>query len=238
MPNGKTHRVVGTAAGAFVAGASSRQEGGASTLLVILGGGVGGYISATGWTFLEPATSPRHRPFAHSCLAGGSALRCAMKAIPEWEAHWRRVAMEARSRRTNPNRSPLEHAVLLGIQLMAWTLVGLLAGLAAGYVSRLVLDSLTPASLPLLGSSAGPAREVDLTPTRKLLIGSPHWTISATGSSVKLRKQAFSKDSAVVQRIPSDSMTMTPAGAVAAALASVLATATASTGTGTSEAGR
>jgi membrane-bound metal-dependent hydrolase YbcI (DUF457 family) len=153
MPNGRTHRVVGTAAGALVAGARTRQEDGSTNLLMIFGGAVGGYISSTWPDLLEPATSPRHRQFAHSSTAGCAALRLAAEAVPKWEAYWRQVALGAGSRRSDPRRPPLEQTILALVEAVALAMVGLLAGLAAGYISHLVLDGSTPMSLPLVGLS-------------------------------------------------------------------------------------
>jgi membrane-bound metal-dependent hydrolase YbcI (DUF457 family) len=153
MPNGKTHVVAGTTAGALVAGFRTRPEDGPANLLVVVGGGVGGYITARWPDVFEPANSPHHRKFAHSATTGAAILQCAIEAVPEWESHWRRVAIEVREQRADPNRTPFEQAILIVVELLAWALVGLFAGLAAGYVSHLALDFVTPASLPLLGLS-------------------------------------------------------------------------------------
>jgi hypothetical protein len=153
MPNRRTHRVVGAAAGALVAGARAHEEDGPSSLLVVLGGGLGGYIAGTWPDLLEPATSPRHRQFAHSGIAGSAVLRLASEAVPKWEAYWRQVALRAGSQRSDPSRPALEQTLLAFLEVVAKVMVGLLAGLAAGYISHLVLDGATPMSLPLIGLS-------------------------------------------------------------------------------------
>src|SRR5262245_24481896 len=129
MPNGRTHRAVGAGIGALVAGARTYQQDGASNLLVVLGGGLGGYVAGTWPDLLEPATSPHHRQFAHSGVAGSAVLRLASGAVPKWEAYWRQVALRARSLRSDPNRPPLERTMLTLVEAIAWMIVGLLAGL-------------------------------------------------------------------------------------------------------------
>jgi membrane-bound metal-dependent hydrolase YbcI (DUF457 family) len=154
MPNGRTHRAVGTACGVLTAAVRARPEDGESNLLVMMGSGVGAYITARWPDLLEPATCPRHRQVAHSVAVGGGLLSYAVRAVPGWEAHWRSVAVEARNTRLQPGTAPSDQLLLLAIELVAWLLVGVLAGMAAGYVSHLVLDGCTPAGLPLLGLCA------------------------------------------------------------------------------------
>jgi hypothetical protein len=84
----------------------------------------------------------------------------AADAVPKWEAYWRQVALRAGSQRNDPNRSPLQRTLLAFLEVVAKVMVGLLAGLAAGYISHLVRDGATPMSLPLIGLSKALAQPV------------------------------------------------------------------------------
>ncbi|MGA1795277.1 MAG: metal-dependent hydrolase [bacterium] len=153
MPSRKTHFPVAVAIGALAAAARTNDKHGEFNLCVIVGGGVGASISAMWPDILEPALSPRHRKIAHSVATGTSIFKLAVDAITKWESYWRRIAIQATEHRGDPNKTPGERLMLLGVEVFASILVGLLVGLAAGYISHLVLDGFTPASLPLLGLS-------------------------------------------------------------------------------------
>jgi len=156
MPNGKTHKTVGTACGALAAASRTRPEDGEANLFIAIGGGVGGYIASRWPDLWEPAICPNHRQIAHSVVAGGSLLTYAIRVVPEWEARWRAVAIDASERRLAPSTPQADQMLLSIVEIFAWVMVGLLAGLAAGYLSHLALDGCTPAGLPLIGL-CGPA---------------------------------------------------------------------------------
>ena len=151
MPDGRTHREAGMVCGGLVAVARARPQDGDANILIMLGGGVGGYIAAQWPDLLEPAVSPNHRQAAHSVAVGGGLVSYAARAVPAWETHWRSIAIDARNRRLQPTTAPSEQFLLLAAECLAWLLVGVLAGMTGGYVSHLVLDGCTSAGLPLIG---------------------------------------------------------------------------------------
>ena len=153
MPRRKTHKAVGIVAGVVTAVARSRPEDGAANLLVVAGGGIGGWLTSMWPDWFEPATTFNHRRFFHSYTVGGAVPVCTAQVVQQWESHWRAVAVDAHLQSIDPRRTPAERAFLLAVTVLAWILVGLLAGLAAGYVSHLLLDLRDPSGLPLLGLS-------------------------------------------------------------------------------------
>lgn len=157
MPNGKVHKVVGTGVGACYAAIHAGGQSARNRAIETLGGGLGGYVGGPFPDVLEPALSPRHRGIAHSCSVG--AAICFVKSnLDELVAACRERADKAAAL-----SGTVQDGVLVTIpsdglsQLWAqieelfWRLLaGFLNGLAAGYVSHLALDAMTPSSLPLL----------------------------------------------------------------------------------------
>lgn len=147
MPNCRTHRVVGAAAGAGLAAYHARGETSEHQLVEIAGGSLGGLWGGQLPDFLEPATSPCHRDLAHSCMAllGWTALK-----LEEWRSFCRERAEEYRLRMEDQTLSPGDRLLYCFLEFFWRFAGGLLTGLQAGYVSHLVLDGCTPAGLPLL----------------------------------------------------------------------------------------
>jgi hypothetical protein len=98
---------------------------------------------------IEPASrGPRHRSYAHGVGAG--ALIASLP-IGEWQ-----VGLRAKGAEYDALAAGLpENAAMRAVwRILAWccyALAGLIAGMQAGYLSHLVADALTPASLPILG---------------------------------------------------------------------------------------
>lgn len=144
-------RVVHTWAGvgvALVAGSSdgSRLEG-ADALFFNAGLGLGGAIGGRLPDLLEPATSVFHRQFFHGVIPAialwrlsSGARNGAASSLLEW-AH-----------RADPGVWGFvgsgENAIPRWLRFLT---AGFVKGLPAGYASHLVLDALTPMSLPLVG---------------------------------------------------------------------------------------
>lgn len=86
-----------------------------------IAGGIGAFFGKLP-DLLEPATNPHHRQFCHSLLVLG-AVGYGFKRAYEWKP-----------------KDQIE-AILRMLALVA----------AGGYISHLVLDAVTPRSLPLVG---------------------------------------------------------------------------------------
>jgi hypothetical protein len=121
------------------------------TLLEMIGAAIGG-ATATRWPdVLEPANHPRHRKVAHSWTVGFGVLGTAPENVRAWEAACRNLSTWAATRGADMARAPAERALFRVVALVASILAGLLVGIAAGYLSHLVLDGLDPSGLPMLG---------------------------------------------------------------------------------------
>jgi len=142
MPRRKTHVEVGALIGVLAGAYVGRDEKSGYNVATILGGFVGGIAGGRLPDILEPPINPRHRSVAHAIVPVGSA------GMAMYEKYRRQIAECIRC-----SNAPME----LGADGINWHkiwnlfLAGLLAGLAAGYVSHLILDGITTFSLPVLG---------------------------------------------------------------------------------------
>lgn len=149
MASRKEHIDWGAPLGAIAAFAFAVLDGQSlqNALIEAAGGGGGGYVGATAPDFLEPATSPNHRQLAHSRLAGFSLAGVTVANVRGWQ---RRLRAEADRLNALAAATP-DRSASLNLRAQAVSLrmlVGVLPGLAAGYLSHLVLDSTTPRGLP------------------------------------------------------------------------------------------
>jgi len=149
MSNRSTHLVVGTPTGLVVAGYLARNERPAAFAVETAGGAIGATLGALGPDLAEPALHSWHRSTAHSYAAAAVILATTAQAIPRWQDYCRAQAQshnEARARATR-DAARLFH----GFMAFLWHfLSGFVAGLPAGYLSHLALDSFTPRGIPLL----------------------------------------------------------------------------------------
>jgi hypothetical protein len=147
---------------------SSRKASGLCLLLgsrstihpkIALGGDVGALVSG----FLNPGISSRHRGTAHSCAAGGVVLSLGELLGGSGTFCRQQGEQKAEERKTlqtlpDPQQPNLSIAapnsflaqLWLSICEIFWWAVAGANGLAAGYMSHLVLDAGTPRSIPLL----------------------------------------------------------------------------------------
>lgn len=148
MPNRATHAKVGAAVGATVAVYRARSAPVNHVIAEGVGGLLGGWVGGVLPDVLEPATSPNHRRFAHSVVAGGTLT---FARLAEWQATCRTSADRAAEvailhPADSPERSQAELSALF------WRfLAGALVGLVAGYASHLILDATTTRGLPFIG---------------------------------------------------------------------------------------
>lgn len=150
MPNRDVHTKVGVVAGGSYALYMSYGQPTWHMVAETAGGVLGGFAGGVVPDLIDTPSSPQHRAEAHSVAISGIAGGFVSERLPDWQASLRKqanryAAMKAQS------ASPLDQFIFW---LMEWgcrLLAGALAGFLAGYASHLVLDSLTPQSLPLFG---------------------------------------------------------------------------------------
>lgn len=136
--NRTAHVNAGVACGAVTSIALACDDDRADVFLEMLGGAIGGWLGGRLPDLLEPATNPDHRAIFHSLTVGGGGNALAFSKLPQLQADLRERARQCTAAGDDWGA--------LGLNILA----GLIAGLAAGYVSHLVLDSTTPKSLPIL----------------------------------------------------------------------------------------
>ena len=163
MPGRETHKYVGAAAGLALAAGQAQQESKPHFWIEMMGGALGGMVGGIAPDWLEPAVCSWHRGVCHSATAGG-ALIYAHEALANWASICRQNATECRM---VPQVEDVHTGEWLPIQPtplqqvwseiceFIWTLLaGFLNGLAAGYVSHLLLDAATPRGIPILAGRA------------------------------------------------------------------------------------
>jgi len=148
MPTRRIHGGVGALSGGTVAAVRVSNAVVPQFAAETIGGVIGGWIGGVLPDVLEPATSPNHRQFAHSMLAGGALT---LARVAEGQAR-RRASANAVANRAlllpvgSRERGDAELAA------MAWRLAaGILIGFVVGYASHLALDACTSRGLPLIG---------------------------------------------------------------------------------------
>lgn len=149
--DGKTHRRIGTAAGA-IAGIATATD--ADNLWYIflagIGGALGGNLGARMPDWIEPAVHSHHRNFAHSMTVGTSITGFAVKRARTWERYCRDRAAYFGAQLKDPAIDGFERLKCFIAELFWRVAVGFGRGLATGYVSHLALDAKTPRGIPLL----------------------------------------------------------------------------------------
>jgi len=159
MPDGTTHRLIGTGGGAIFAAYKAKDQTVENWIAEIAGGAMGGYVGGILPDILEPAVSSWHRGIAHSCAAGATVVTGANQVLSKWEAACRAKAENCKAIQliTVANgvfvpapADPIRQLVS-GLAELFWRLMaGFLNGLVAGYLSHVALDGVTPRSIPLL----------------------------------------------------------------------------------------
>jgi membrane-bound metal-dependent hydrolase YbcI (DUF457 family) len=149
MARRRTHLVVGVAAGA--AGAAYRSRRGTTRVRVAetLGGGIGGAVGGLLPDYLEPAVNSWHRSVCHSYATVCVGAAKVPNVLSQWEAYCRRQA-EIHDQLAASCKNDCQHAWHVLCALL-WRMASrFVVGVAAGYLSHLALDQLTPRGLPLL----------------------------------------------------------------------------------------
>lgn len=150
MPNGRTHMLLGVAAGAGTAAFAARRQEGAAIFVEAVGGALGGLAGGALPDLIEPATDSWHRRLVHSYAAATATCVGAYAGMARLQADFR--ARAERHRQFVRASVDFWERLWHGIAAAFWHLAaGVVAGLAGGYVSHLVLDAGTPRGLPFLG---------------------------------------------------------------------------------------
>lgn len=149
MPNRRTHRTAGVLGGGALALITSHGQHPLNRIIETVGGSVAGGVFGELPDIIEPAIHPRHRRFAHSATTGIAMTAPCAKKLEYWQKSLRGMADEHAILKTQSldELDRLWHAFL---ELFFRILAGFIAGAVAGYASHLILDALTPMSLPLV----------------------------------------------------------------------------------------
>jgi hypothetical protein len=162
MPGSKTHKIVGAGAGAAFAAFEAKGQSNEHFWIEVIGGSFGGYTSGTLPDWLEPAISGWHRGPYHS-VGAGTAVAYSRPILAQLAQTCRLNADRARLAQVEDVQTgtwmPIkQHALdqlISQLKELFWRLLaGFLNGLAAGYVSHLVLDAGTPRGIPLLAGKS------------------------------------------------------------------------------------
>lgn len=148
MARRKEHLQVGGFAGAAAAAVFARKQPGPALVAEAVGGYFAGQLGGRLPDLIEPPTSPRHRDFAHSVTAAGLIVSGSLARLDAWQEHWRDSAQVFRTQRGGTVDS-LGDLLLLLAETVCHVMAGAGPGLAAGYLSHLVLDNRT-SRLPLI----------------------------------------------------------------------------------------
>jgi len=153
MPGRDVHWPVGSVIGAVSvsrADARSAEE----WLTEVIWGALGGLLGAALPDMLEPADTPRHRGGAHSVLAGLTAIWINQQAR-RLRGQWLEEAETCRHMARQYPSWSAETRYWRDREARLRSASGFVAGVSPGYLSHLLLDSQTPAGIPLVGTSTG-----------------------------------------------------------------------------------
>lgn len=161
MSDHSTHKLAGIGSGAVFAAYRAKHQSFESLLAEVGGGAIGGYLGGILPDVLEPAISSWHRSAAHSYISGGTVLASAKAMLSTWEMACRNNAENCKALRMIPTPdgsfmvAPPDRIqqFLRSLAELFWRVAaGFLNGFTAGYISHLILDAVTPRSIPLLTS--------------------------------------------------------------------------------------
>lgn len=149
MPNGRTHKRVGEAAGALTAFVMADGQPMADRLIETFGGALGGHFGGSLPDLIDPATSPNHRSLGHGVVPVAAGVRCTVPNVGEWQNGLRE---QARFHAANRENAQTDFDTFFhGVAEIVFRLgAGAIPGLIAGYVSHVALDAGTPKGLPII----------------------------------------------------------------------------------------
>lgn len=149
MPGRRAHTAGGVLAGSISALCLSANQRPTCQLVEIAGGALSGGLFGRLPDILEPATSPRHRRFAHAVMPGFAAGFPAVCHVGSWQRDLRARAdrRAVLRQQTADGLLSLWHGF---VEFLLRLLAGAIPGAIAGYWSHLLLDARTPNGLPLI----------------------------------------------------------------------------------------
>ena len=148
MPNRDVHFQVGAVAGGGYALYMSYSQSSWHIVAETIGGVFGGIAGGLLPDRIDTPSGPWHRAEAHSFAITGTFGRFLSEQLPNFQASLRSQADHYALMQTL-SPSPLQQFFLWLVECACRFLAGALAGLLAGYASHLVMDAMTPRSLPL-----------------------------------------------------------------------------------------
>jgi hypothetical protein len=83
-------------------------------------------------------------------LAGAGVVLGAKRVVGAWEKRCREMADRFQAKRETPGAGELQRMFYAIAELLLRMAAGVLTGAAAGYVSHLLLDAVTPRGIPLI----------------------------------------------------------------------------------------
>jgi len=149
MPNHDVHIRAGAVAGGSYALYMGYGQPVWHVVAETAGGIVGGIAGGIVPDRIGTPSSPWHRAEAHSVALTGFAGRVVSQQLPSWQAALRSQADHYAAMRAQSS-FPLQQFFLWLAECACRFLAGTIVGVLAGYASHLVLDALTPMSLPLI----------------------------------------------------------------------------------------
>jgi hypothetical protein len=149
MPNRRMHVAVGAPTGLAYAAINSLNQDYLNAAIEMFGGLCGGGVGAVLPDIIDPPCHPRHRSVGHGLVPVGSAAAFWAKNLPSSQKRLRELADQHRGQRAVADDG-LEAFGHLLMELIFRFLVGLAAGIGAGYISHIILDLGTPCCIPLV----------------------------------------------------------------------------------------
>lgn len=151
MPNGETHKTVGTITGAGYAAYRAREESQSRILSRMIGGAIGGQVGGVTPDILEPASWPGHRQVAHSLATGVFVVIVPQQFISDWENMMSQYSSDLRDMSLDESNLPFQRFLALVGEVACDIIAGIPSGFCAGYASHLIMDA-SQGKIPLLGN--------------------------------------------------------------------------------------
>jgi hypothetical protein len=163
MANRDVHIAAGVSIGLGYSTFQAKDQGTPNLVTEMIGGAVGGYVGGILPDLLEPAISSWHRETAHSCTVAAGIIASRDMLVDFQDFCRRKADACAEKIKTLEMQQNMETGVFavapvdpialffLKMEELFWRFVaGAANGLAAGYLSHLALDAVTPRSIPVL----------------------------------------------------------------------------------------
>lgn len=147
MPNRTVHMATSSFVGTITALRMSESQPSDHRLHEVVGGFLGGLAGGRLPDVIEPPLHPNHRGFAHSVTATAAVLKAGQEYLESSQQWLRDRADSLELRAASLPANSLAAALLKLIASMCRIAAGFLAGLAAGYLTHVVLDAFTPRSV-------------------------------------------------------------------------------------------